>query len=635
MAEQVARARPAPTLAAPEATRLRRDRLLLAVVFAGLLVLPAVLGAYGVTVLNFIAIRAIAVLGLVLLTGYTGQISFGQAAFVGIGAFASAYLSARQGAEPWLALLAAVALTAAVAALVGIPLLQLEGHYLALGTLAFGIIVTTGMLELRGLTGGPSGFGGIPALALPGLPLDSARRAAYLLVVALGLVTWLSLNLAHGRVSRQMRAVRDSEVTAQALGVRGSTVKLAVFVLAAAYAALSGALYAHYVRFVNPSPFDFMYSVELVTMAVVGGLTSVWGGLLGAAALTLLTEALRDAVPGATGEEQLILFGVLLVAMLIFWREGIAGAVRHLARRLARRGAERAAASAERLDPAPVELRALLAGRPAREPGDDRPALRLERLTRRFGGLVAVDAVSLSAARGRVTAVIGPNGAGKTTLFNLISGLLPPTSGRILLDGLDVAGAPPYRIARLGVARTFQNVEIFPQMTCRENVLVALEADGGPGFLASLLRPPGAQGAEAALSAEAEALLRFVGLGDRLDDLAGSLPLARQRALELARALARRPRLLLLDEPASGLSLAERAEVARLIAQIRDLGITVLLVEHDMEFVMRLADHVAVLNYGEKIAEGPPAAVQRDPAVIAAYLGDVLEGDAPAREASA
>lgn len=617
----------------------RRTGLVLLTAIAA--VLPLVLGAYHLTILNFIILRAIVVIGLVLLTGFTGQISFGQAAFVAIGAYVSAILSTRYDLSPWLALLIALAAVGVTSAVVGIPLLQLKGHYLALGTLAFGLIVYNGLVEFHDLTGGPSGFGGIPALTLPGFSLDSPRAYAYLLLTVIAVVTWLSLNLVRGRIGRQARAVRDRELTAECLGVHAGGLKLRMFVLAAVYAGLSGSLYVHLVRFVNPSPFDLNYSIELLTMAVLGGLGSVWGGILGAAALTLLTELLRSAIPGTTAEQQVILFGVLLIVMLIFWPQGLAGAVHHAvswgSRRLRERQEDRLIgthptvsgrqlADYSELHRWLIRLREGEGRESMRHTGETQdPLLHVSQLSCRFGGLLALDRLDLVVREGQLLAIIGPNGAGKTTVFNIISGLIRPTGGTVQFAGSEISGAPPYRIARLGVARTFQNVEVLPQMTCLENVLVALEADHSPGFLAALLRPGYARAIENRLTEEAHELLRLVGLADAVYTPAGALPLGKQRLLELARAIARRPRLLLLDEPASGLNPSERMELLHLIEQLRVSGIAVMLVEHAMDFVMSLADYIVVLNRGQKIAEGTPELIRRNPVVIAAYLGEPEE----------
>ena len=615
---------------------MRRHQFILWVLTTvGFLLTPLVLGIYELTVLDFIMLRSIAVLGLVLLTGLTGQVSFGQAAFVALGAYTSGILSTRYGLSPWLSLVIALVVVAIAALLVGIPLLQLKGHYLALGTLALGLITSNGLVELHGLTGGPSGFGNIPAFSVFGLMLTDPPTYTAFLALCLALSLGLALLVADGRLGRLARAVRENELTAECLGVHATGVKLQMFLLAALLSGLSGVLYAHMVRFLNPTPFDFTTSVMLLTMAVVGGMTSPWGALLGAAVLTVLTEALRSSVPGTTAEQQVILFGALLVLLLIFWPQGVVGALQRIAARLRtglRRPSPPIAADSTAQPPGFASadggrwLQAFFGQDKATaqhaEAEKATTLLQLSKLTCRFGGLLALDQLDLTVPLGALLAIIGPNGAGKTTVFNAITGIVQPVVGTMMLDGHVLTGLPPYRIARYGIARTFQNVELFPQMTCLENVLVALEADAPQHFWNMVLRFRQTQQQEQEAQAQARQILAFVGLEHAQGTAAGDLPLGQQRALELARAIARRPQVLLLDEPASGLNPAERQQIATLIQHLHAQGLTIMLVEHAMDFVMALANTIVVLNRGQKIAEGTPEAIRQDPAVIAAYLGN-------------
>ena len=572
-----------------------------------LFAVPLAAPQFWVTLGNYIGLYSIVALGLVLLTGVAGQTSFGQAAFVGLGAYTTAYLTTRYGTSPWLALVAGLAITLVVALALGFITLRMQGHYLPLATIAWGISLFYLFGNFEWL-GGQTGMTGIPALTLGPLDLKAERRF-YVLIWATTLAAlWATHNLLDSRPGRALRALKGGLEMAEAFGINGPRLKIVAFVYAALLACISGWLYAHLQRFINPTPFGINQGIEYLFMAVVGGAGSVWGAIIGATLITVMKQLLQDILPailGRAGNFELVVFGILMILLLQFARNGVWPWIARLVPRRA---------------PRPVPDAPPLAARD-RAHGPAPHLLQVRAVRKQFGGLVAVNDLTFDIREGEILGLIGPNGAGKSTTFALISGALELTAGEILFRGESIGSREPYDIARLGIGRTFQHVRLLPQMTVLDNVALGAYLRGRAGVVRASLRLDREE--EARTRAVAAREIARVGLAAHQFDDAGSLPLGKQRIVEIARALAADPALLLLDEPAAGLRYLEKQTLADLLRSLRREGMTILLVEHDMEFVMGLTDRLIVMDFGEKLAEGAPAEIQRHPQVLEAYLGGV------------
>ena len=580
-------------------------------VLAVLGVVAATLGAfygnnYHLLIIGSIAVSAIVATGLNVLFGLAGQISFGHAGFFAIGAYTASILAARAQIPFVLAALAGAALAAAAGALLAVPALRVRGPYLAMVTIAFGFVIEQGLAEWKGVTGGWNGFMNIPRPDWIGGPL-SDRGLAIACAVLAALFLYGFARFASTRWGLAMRATRDAEIAAQSLGANMVAVRTLAFAISAAVTGFAGALFATLQGFISPESFPFFLSITFVLMVLVGGQGSPSGPLLGALVVVLAPEMLS-----ALAEYRLMFFGGLLLLVLWIAPSGIAGAATQAWARLTRRSVRASVVSADE---------ARVARFLARERG---MPLAVENISVSFGGNRALDQATLVAQPGRVTSLIGPNGAGKTTLLNLVSGFYKPAAGRVSLGPAEITGVSSHAAARAGVARTFQTSQLFAGMSVRENLLVALHRGSLTG---------GAALAAADAHALTDALLAWVGYGGTAERPAGELPHVDRRLVEIARALATRPQVVRLDEPAAGLSAQDTDRLGAVLRRVANLGLGVLIIEHDMQLVMGISDVIYVLDAGRMIAKGTPAEVRQNPAVRRAYLGEgefeVLTGRVP------
>jgi branched-chain amino acid transport system permease protein len=585
-------------------TRQRIALLLLIAAIPLTAVLP--LPDFWIAQLNYVGLYALVSMGLVLLSGVGGLTSFGQAAFVGIGAYTTAWLTLNTGMSPWLTLFVGLGLTAASALLVGMITLRMSGHYLPLATIAWGLALYYLMGNLDAL-GKYDGLLGLKSLSVGSLDIGQGRLFFVLCwgILIAGAVALL--NLLDSRPGRAIRSLKGGSQMAEAMGINTFRYKVTIFLIAALFASVAGWLLAHFQRTVNPSAFGLKMGIEYLFMAVIGGVGYVWGAIVGAGLVKLLDDYLQVALPaliGTSGSYEVIVLGIAMVLLLKYMPDGLWSVV-----------ARWFPAPARKVDWQQV------ADLPTRSrPGQGDMVLEVSKIRKQFGGLVAVNDISFDIPAGKIVGLIGPNGAGKSTTFHLITGVLSKTSGQVKFRGEDITGLPSRAISRKGMARTFQHVKMIPDMTVLENVALGAYTRGTHGVLSSMLRTNAAE--ERRLMKEAQRQLERIGMGEFMHEQAGNLAMGPQRLMEIARALCCDPALLLLDEPAAGLRHKEKQSLIQVLRQLQQEGMSILLVEHDMDLVMEVCDKLVVMEFGTHLMQGTPAEVQQSPVVRAAYLGN-------------
>jgi branched-chain amino acid transport system permease protein len=551
-----------------------------------------------------VSLYAILAASFNLLIGFAGLFALSQAAFFGVGAYSTAILAAKLGLAFPLPILAGVVLTAAVGMLVALPALRIGGDHLVIVTLALQIIVIAVMVNWRSVTGGTDGIAGIPKLAPWGVPLDTPARFLPLALLGAALALAIAWRLARSPFARAVRAMRENELAAQAVGKNVVAIKLTVFAFSAGLAAVAGGLYAHYISYVSAETFTLDLTIYVLAMVILGGTGNLWGSVLGAAVLTALPELLKFVAlpPDIADKSRQILYGLTLIAILLLRPQGLLGETR-----LRRRPVETGARAAVALD--------------AAQPPDGAVTVEGKGLVRRFGGIVAVSGLDIALRRGRITGLIGPNGAGKTTAFNLLTGFLAANEGSMRLNGVPLAGLKPHQIVRRGMARSFQDLRLFARMSVLDNVMVALPRQKGDHLLYVYFAPWIVAAEERANRERALAILAFVGLAEKAGELADGLSYAEEKLLVIARLVATGAEVLLFDEPLSGLAPNALEQIFPIIKRLAASGKTICIIEHNLDVIRGLCDTAVFLDEGRKLAEDAPDRLIADPALAERYFG--------------
>jgi len=597
--------------------------------------LPYRLNIYWISVADTALLFALLAIGLGLVMGIAGQVNLAQIAFFGVGAYATAILTTHSGYGFWTAALLAMAAAVLAGLLVGLPALRVQSHYLGIVTLGLAVAFLDWVTNAP-VTGGDSGISGIPTPPLFGIDLSSQYLYYYLELIVLALGLAFGLFVVRTPLGRRMRAMRDDALAAGAAGAEIPVLRMMAFLLASVYGGAAGVLYAGLIHYVAPETFSIADMFLLLAMVIIGGRQSLAGCVIGALGLTVVQQELINLAAYAQ-----LGYGLVVVAVVVFAPTGLVGIPSRIRARWRSPASRGTPANGGRGTPASVSIAqsiplervdCAIESDGSAGPGAARGEVLLgvSGVVMRFRGVTALDDVSLSIQAGEILGIVGPNGSGKTTLFNVISGLYRPSSGAVTLNGQVITAARPYRISQLGIARTFQHLRLFKNLSVRDNVLIGLDRTRSWWCWRYICWPLGVWRHDRALRGRAAELLAGFGLSRFGDALPGALPYGIQRRLEIARAMASSPSLLLLDEPAAGLNGEEQRQLAEIVRAIRDSGVTVALIEHNMGLVMSLCERVVVLDSGTVIAAGEPAEVARDPLVLEAYLGkSALPTEAP------
>lgn len=592
---------------------MRRPAIILMLFVIALAVPLVVSSNYYLRLVNLALVFGLLAVSLNVVLGYAGQLSLGHAGLFGIGAYVTALMTAgHSGVLFWPAFLLSGLLTGAVGLLIGFPALRLKGHYLALATLGFGEIMRNLFFNWREVTHGMDGIGNIPPPSLGFFAFTGDTRFYYLGLLMLAIAMLLVYRLERSKYGRMLAAIRDAELAAGVVGVNVPRLKVTAFFISAVLAGCAGSLYADLSSFISPDVFVFDVSAQVLSMVLIGGIGTTWGPVLGAVVLTFLPEMLR-----VSKSYYQLIYGAGIAAMIIFFPGGLLGMAKTCWRLLI----AKKSADDEPYAGAEASVLPQIEVLPRRTTASGSALLVAEGVTMRFGGLVALNDLALDVREGEIHALIGPNGSGKSTFINVASGIYTPTSGRISFADSSITGSKPWLIAGLGLARTFQNLRLFHSLSVIENVLVGCRTSAATGWFGVLASTAKARSENIELQRMAEEALNFVGLSRFRDRAIRTLPHEQQRIVEVARAIAMRPRLIMLDEPAAGMNPAEVDRLIERIKRLREAGMTILLVEHNMPLVMKVADRITVLNHGRKIAEGDPSSIRDNPEVIEAYLG--------------